>query len=75
MLREDDLHLPRTGWGRIAPFGLGVRAGRAWADEGAARQERGLKHRADNETRGGPVAGEVAGQMPAHGGLQPSLMT
>jgi hypothetical protein len=31
------------------------RAGRAWTDEGTARQERGLKHRADNETRTIPI--------------------
>ena len=29
--------------------------GAAWTDEGTARQERGLKHRADNETRTIPV--------------------
>ena len=50
MLREADLHLPKTGWGRIVLSASASRAGRAWADEGTARQERGLKHRA-SETR------------------------
>ena len=55
MLREADLHLPRTGWGRIVLSASASRAGRAWTDEGTARQERGLKHRADNETRTIPI--------------------
>ena len=42
MLREDDLHLPRTGWGRIVLSASASRAGRPWTDEGTARQERGL---------------------------------
>jgi integrase len=55
MLRESDLHLPRTGWGRIVLSASASRAGRAWTDEGTARQERGLKHRAGNETRTIPI--------------------
>jgi hypothetical protein len=51
MLREADLHLPKTGWGRIVLAASASQAGRAWTDEGTARQERGLKHSADNETR------------------------
>jgi hypothetical protein len=31
------------------------KVGRAWTDEGTARQERGLKHRAANETRTIPI--------------------
>jgi integrase len=55
MLRQADLHLPKTGWGRIVLAASASRAGRAWTDEGTARQERGLKHRADNETRTIPI--------------------
>jgi integrase len=55
MLREGDLHLPETGWGRIVLSVSASRAGRAWTDDGTARQERGLKHRADNETRTIPI--------------------
>jgi integrase len=55
MLREADLHLPKTGWGRIVLSASASRAGRAWTDEGTARQERGLKHRASNETRTIPI--------------------
>jgi integrase len=37
MLREADLHLPRSGWGRIVLAASASRAGRAWTDEGTAR--------------------------------------
>jgi len=55
MLREADLHLPKAGWGRIVLSASASRAGRAWTDDGTARQERGLKHRAGNETRTIPI--------------------
>jgi len=55
MLRQADLHLPKAGWGRIVLAASASRAGRAWTDEGTARQERGLKHRAGNETRTIPI--------------------
>jgi integrase len=42
------------------------RAGRAWTDEGTARQERGLKHRAGNETRTIPIPPVLAGLLRAH---------
>ena len=42
------------------------RAGRAWTDEGTARQERGLKHRADNETRTIPIPPVLVRLLRAH---------
>ena len=59
MLREGDLHLPKKGWGRIDLSASASRAGTAWTDHGTARQERGLKHRADNETRTIPIPPEL----------------
>ncbi len=41
MLREADLHLPKTGWGRIVLAASASRAGLAWTDEGTARRDRG----------------------------------
>ena len=38
MLREADLHLPKAGWGWIVLSASASRAGRAWTDEGTARQ-------------------------------------
>ena len=68
MLREADLHLPKAGWGRIvlSASASASRAGRAWTDEGTARQERGLKHRADNETRTIPIPPVLVGLLRAH---------
>jgi integrase len=66
MLREADLHLPKTGWGRIVLSASASRAGRAWTDEGTARQERGLKHRADNETRTIPIPPVLVRLLRAH---------
>jgi integrase len=66
MLREADLHLPKTGWGRIVLAASASRAGRAWTDEGTARQERGLKHRADNETRTIPIPPVLVRRLRAH---------
>jgi integrase len=42
------------------------RSGRAWTDEGTARQERGLKHRADNETRTIPIPSVLVRLLRAH---------
>ena len=59
MLRDSDLHLPRKGWGRIVLAASASRAGTAWTDDGTARQERGLKHRAAHETRTIPIPPEL----------------
>jgi integrase len=66
MLREANLHLPRSGWGRIVFAASASRAGRPWTDEGTARQERGLKHRVDNETRTIPVPPVLVRRLRAH---------
>jgi len=66
MLREADLHLLKAGWGRIVLAASASRAGRAWTDEGTARQERGLKHRADNETRTIPIPPVLVRRLRAH---------
>jgi integrase len=66
MLREADLHLPKTGWGRIVLASSASRAGTAWTDHGTARQERGLKHRAARETRTIPIPPELVRLLRAH---------
>ncbi|HEX6453974.1 MAG TPA: tyrosine-type recombinase/integrase [Trebonia sp.] len=66
MLREADLHLPKTGWGRIVLSASASRAGTAWTDDGTARQERGLKHCADNETRTIPIPPVLVRLLRAH---------
>ncbi len=54
-LRESDLVLPDSGWGRIDLASSSPRAGTWWTDDGASRQERGLKHRPAGETRSIPI--------------------
>jgi integrase len=66
MLREADLHLPKNGWGRIDLAASASRAGTAWTDHATARQERGLKHRAEHETRAIPIPPELVRLLRAH---------
>jgi len=66
MLREADLHLPETGWGQIVLSASASLAGRAWTDEGTVRQERGLKHRASNETRTIPIPPVLVRRLREH---------
>jgi integrase len=56
----------KAGWGRIVLAASASRAGTAWTDDGTARQERGLKHRADNETRTIPIPPELVRLLRAH---------
>ncbi len=55
MLKEADCRLPSRGWGRIDLAASAPRAGKDWTDDGTARQARGLKHRAQHETRSIPI--------------------
>jgi hypothetical protein len=66
MLAEPDLRLPSRGWGRIDLAVSAARAGRDWTDDGTARQARGLKHRARNETRSVPIPPVLVGMLRAH---------
>jgi integrase len=66
VLGEGDLHLPTKGWGRIDLAASASRAGTAWTDHGTERQERGLNHRADNETRTIPIPPELVRLLRAH---------
>jgi len=65
-LRETDCHLPARGWGRIDLAASEPRAGRGWTDDGAAREPRGLKHRAEHEMRSVPIPPELVALLRAH---------
>lgn len=54
-LREQDCYLPTTGWGRLTLANNEPEAGKKWTDSGERHDQRGLKHRADNETRPVPI--------------------
>jgi len=65
-LRDADCVLPARGWGRIDLAASAPRAGTEWTDDGASREERGLKHRAANETRSIPIPPVLAQMLRAH---------
>jgi len=65
-LREADCVLPARGWGRIDLAASQPCAGTGWTDDGASREERGLKHRAPGETRSIPIPPVLVKMLRAH---------
>ena len=65
-LREADCGLPKRGWGRIDRAASRPCAGTGWTDDGASREERGLKHRAPGETRSIPIPPVLVKMLRAH---------
>jgi integrase len=65
-LRLADCLLPETGWGRLDLASSDPRAGKAWTDDGRARQRRGLKRRGQAETRSVPIPPELVTLLNAH---------
>jgi integrase len=58
-LREADCYLPEQGWGRLTFEQTRPEAGKQWTDSGEVHDDRGLKHRADKETRLVPIPSEL----------------
>jgi hypothetical protein len=54
-LRNQDCWLPSTGWGRITLAKSRPEVNRKWTDSGDAHEERGLKHRANDDVRPVPI--------------------
>jgi integrase len=65
-LREADCVLPARGWGRTDLAASAPRAGTEWTDDGASREERGLKHRTASETRSIPIPPVLVQMLRAH---------
>jgi integrase len=65
-LREAGCVLPKRGWGRIDLAASRPCAGTGWTDDGASREERGLKHRAPGETRSIPIPPVLVTMLRAH---------
>ncbi|TWJ24223.1 tyrosine-type recombinase/integrase [Micromonospora endolithica] len=65
-LREQDCHLPATGWGRLTLVDNRPQAGKRWTDSGEVHDRRGLKHRAVAESRVVPVPPELVGILRRH---------
>jgi integrase len=66
-LRKSHLvSMPPSGWGELLLTRSLPRSGIAWTDSGASREERGLKHRADRETRHVPAHPELVAIINSH---------
>ncbi|MEV0975089.1 tyrosine-type recombinase/integrase [Microtetraspora glauca] len=58
-LREQDCHLPKTGWGLLTLAKTRPESGKRYTDSGETHDERGLKHRGAKETRPVPIPPEL----------------
>jgi len=65
-LREQDCHLPATGWGQLTLEKSRPQSGKRWTDSGDAHDERGLKHRGEDEPRVVPIPPELVVILRAH---------
>ncbi|MFC4910898.1 tyrosine-type recombinase/integrase [Actinomadura gamaensis] len=57
---------PADGWGEIVVYKAAPFVGRDWTDDGALREERALKHRADDEARHVPCPPELVTILRSH---------
>jgi integrase len=58
-LREGDCYLPESGWGELTLVRSRPQTNKRWTDDGTTHEERGLKHRADVDTRRVPIPPEL----------------
>jgi integrase len=58
-LRGGGCYLPATGWGRLTLSRSRPQANKRWTDSGEAFDDRGLKHRAEQDTRSVPIPPEL----------------
>jgi integrase len=58
-LRKADCDLPATGWGRLYVARTTPEVGKRYTDSGELHDEKGLKHRADDEVRPVPIPPEL----------------
>lgn len=58
-VRKHNLSLPEKGWGEIHLENASPEIGAGWTDTGLRGEERGLKHRLDNEGRTVPCSDEL----------------
>ncbi|MEV4248076.1 tyrosine-type recombinase/integrase [Streptosporangium canum] len=65
-LRFQDCHLPVTGWGRLVLAKSKPQANKKWTDSGEAHDDRGLKHRAEEDGRPVPIPPELVTILREH---------
>jgi integrase len=58
-LRKGGCYLPASGWGRLTLSSSRPQSNRRWTDSGEGYDDRGLKHRADDDTRPVPIPPEL----------------
>ena len=58
-LRKDGCYLPVIGWGKLTLSRSRPQSNKRWTDSGEALDDRGLKHRAENDTRSVPIPPEL----------------
>jgi integrase len=65
-LRKDGCYLPDTGWGRLTLSKSSPQANKRWTNSGEAFDHRGLKHRAEDDTRAVPIPPELVTILREH---------
>ena len=65
-LRKDGCYLPATGWGKLTLSRSRPQSNKRWTDSGEAFDDRGLKHRAENDTRSVPIPPELVTILREH---------
>jgi integrase len=58
-LCKDRCDLPESGWGKLILSRSRPQSNKRWTDSGEAFDDRGLKHRAENDTRSVPIPPEL----------------
>lgn len=58
-LHKDGCYLPAAGWGKLTLSRSRPQSNKRWTDSGEAFDDRGLKHRAENDTRSVPIPPEL----------------
>ncbi|ATL25579.1 tyrosine-type recombinase/integrase [Streptomyces formicae] len=66
VIRLDQCHLPKTGWGMLNLSGGVVIAGKEWTDDGAVHEVHSLKRRAATATRPVPIPPQFVCILRAH---------
>jgi integrase len=65
-LRKADCNLPLAGWGRLYLSRTTPEVGRRYTDSGELHDDKGLKHRSEDEVRPVPIPPELVALLQAH---------
>ena len=65
-LRKDGCYLPASGWGKLTLSRSRPQSNKRWTDSGEAFDDRGLKHRAEYDTRSVPIPPELVTVLREH---------